>query len=253
MSLTEKLLRVFRVDQQLQGLQSRLRAAERFHDEQTRLLEVLRAQQRTLGDQLRQLQARIGEEEVEIKAVDARIEKLRDQMNSAKTNKEYQAFLVEVNTLKADKELAESAALELMTKADDLKNQLAEVDAKTAEREKVLSVAATERRQRADEIRDRVSELKVQREAFAAEVPSEALAVYEELLHKRGDDAMAAVEIQDRKRHEATCGACMMSVPVETISTLISGSRLIRCVSCGCILYMEREAAEQWQPASSKR
>lgn len=253
MSLTEKLLRVFRVDQQLQGLESRLKAAEKFHDDQTRQLDALQTQQRAIGAQLRQLQAEIGEEEVEAKAIDARTEKLREQMNHAKTNKEYQAFLVEVNTLKADRSLIDTAALEKMTKVDELRKQLAEVDAKAAERAKVRGVAASERDKRADEIRDRVNELRRERAGLAVDVPKDAMAVYAELLSKRGDDAMAPVEVQDRKRHEATCGACMMSVPVETISTLISGSRLITCVSCGCILYMEREAAEQWQPASSKR
>ena len=64
---------------------------------------------------------------------------------------------------------------------------------------------------------------------------------------------MAPIEEQDRKRHEMTCGSCMMSVPVETLSALLSGSRLIRCVSCGCILYMEKELAALMQPAASKR
>ena len=36
MSVTEKLLRVFRVDQQLNGLQSRLRVAEKFLEDGSR-------------------------------------------------------------------------------------------------------------------------------------------------------------------------------------------------------------------------
>ncbi len=253
MSVTEKLLRVFRVDQQLQGLESRLQGAEKFHDEQSRHLDSLQTKQRAVTGQLKQLQAQIGEQEVEIKAIDARIERLRDQMNNAKTNKEYKAFLVEVNTLKADRDGIEQAALEQMTKADELRKQQAELDAKVQERGKVRGVAASDRDKRADEIRDRVNELRAERTRLVVEVPGDALAIYEELLRKRADDAMAAVELQDRKRHEATCGSCMMSVPVETLSALIAGSKLIRCVSCGCILYLERETAEALQPAQSKR
>lgn len=253
MSVTEKLLRVFRVDQQLQGLESRLRAAEKFHDEQSRHLDTLRSQQRQVSDQLKQLQAQIGEQEVEIKSIDARVERLRDQMNSAKTNREYKAFLLEVNTFKADRDRLEQSALELMTKADELKKQQGELDAKASERDKVRGVAASDRDKRADEIRDRVNELRAERRRLVSDVPADALSVYDEQLRTRGDEAMAPVELQDRKRHEATCGSCMMSMPMETLSALIQGTRLIRCVSCGCILYLERETAESLQPAQSKR
>jgi predicted nucleic acid-binding Zn-ribbon protein len=88
MTVTEKLLRLFRVDQQLDGLQSRLRGAEKFLDEQTRQGETLGAQLRTQQTQLKQAQAQALDEESQAKSFDARIEKLRDQMNSAKTNKE---------------------------------------------------------------------------------------------------------------------------------------------------------------------
>ncbi len=253
MSVTEKLLRVFRVDQQLQGLESRLRSAEKFHDEQSKQLESVRTQQRMIATQLKQLQAQIGEQEGEIQSIDARIERLRGQMNNAKTNKEYQAFLVEVNTLKADRDQIEQSALEQMTKVDELKKQVADLDSREREREKVRTVAASDRDKRADEIRDRVNELRAERKSLSAAVPADALSTYEQLLRTRGDDAMAPVEVQDRKRHEATCGSCMMSVPVETLSALMSGSKLINCVSCGCILYLERETADTLQPPSSKK
>lgn len=254
MTVTEKLLRLFRVDEQLDGLQSRLRAAQKFLDEQSRQGDTLAAQLKTQQAGLKQAQAQALEQESQAKAFDARIEKLRDQMNSAKTNKEYQAFLVEINTIKADKDEVEKSALELMTKADELKKQVDDLEAKLAERQRVRSVAATERDQREHEIRDRLNELRAERAKLALEVPKDALAVYEELLIKRGgQDVMAPVEEQDRKRHEITCGSCMMSVPVETLSTLLTGNKLIRCVSCGCILYMDKELAAAMQPAASKR
>ena len=111
MSVTEKLLRVFRVDQQLNGLQSRLRAAERFLDEQTRQVTALDSKRDTLNAQLKQVQAVVANHEGEMARLDARIEAIREQMNSAKTNKEYKAFLAEMSTFKADRSNAETAAL----------------------------------------------------------------------------------------------------------------------------------------------
>jgi uncharacterized protein len=180
---------------------------------------------------------------------------LREQMNSAKTNKEYKALLTEVNTLKADRSRIETGALEQMTRSDELTKLLAELEAQHAEREKLQKVAADDRGKKAEENKDRVSELEAQRKQYADDVPADVMAIYAALLQQKGDEAMAPVEELDRRRHEYTCGACQMAVPMETVSTLMSGrssgAPITRCVSCGSILYLEQEAAERLQPKAS--
>lgn len=64
----------------------------------------------------------------------------------------------------------------------------------------------------AEEIKGRVEELKAQRASLAADVPRSACRA-ERLVETRGDDAMASVEVQDRKRHEFTCGAVPDDAP----------------------------------------
>ncbi|MEM7623622.1 MAG: hypothetical protein AAF235_10530, partial [Planctomycetota bacterium] len=66
------------------------------------------------------------------------------------------------------------------------------------------------------------------------DVPSRVLGTYEALVERLEDEAMAPIEVQDRKRHEYTCGNCMMSLPVEAMSTLLGSGELTTCVSCGC-------------------
>jgi predicted nucleic acid-binding Zn-ribbon protein len=259
MSVTEKLLRVFRVDQQLQGLQSRLRAAERFLDDQTKQVSSLDSKRDTIATQLKQMQAAIANHEGEMARVDARVEHLREQMNSARTNKEYKAFLTEVNTLKADRSETETAALEQMSKADELKKQLAELDAQRGERDKMRSVASDDRQKRADEIKDRLAQLNKEREQLVSQVPADTMAIYADLLRRKGDDAMAHVEELDRRRHEYSCGSCQMAVPVETLNALIRGSAatstapITLCVNCGCVLYMEEEMATSFHKAAAKK
>jgi len=46
-----------------------------------------------------------------MRARDAHIEKLRTQQQTAKNNKEYQAFLVEINTAKVDRNKVEEDAI----------------------------------------------------------------------------------------------------------------------------------------------
>jgi uncharacterized protein len=257
MSVTEKLLRVFRVDQQLRGLQTRLRAAERFLEEQSKQLGQIESKREAIGGQLRQLQATIADHEGEMARFDARIEVLREQMNTAKTNKEYKAFLTEVNTFKVERGTSETAALELMTKADELKKQVAELEGQKAERDKLRKVAQEDRDKKAEEIKDRLNQLTAERKQLAGEVPADVMALYAELVRQHGDDAMAPVAELDRRRHEYTCGSCQMAIPVETVSALIRGAGanqpVVRCVSCGCLLYIEKEVAERLHPGQPKR
>lgn len=257
MSVTEKLLRVFRVDQQLQGLQSRLRAAEKFLDEQTRQLQQIETKRDALAGEVRLAQAEVANHEGEMARLDARIEQLREKMNSASTNKEYKALLTEVNTLKADRSTAETSALEVMTKADELKKQAADLETQHTERDKLRKVAAEDRHKRADEIKDRLNELKKERDSLWSDVPADAQRTYSDLMRRLGDEAMAPAEELDRKRHEFTCGSCQMTVPVETLSALIRGSAanspLTLCVNCGCILYLETAAAESFHKAAARK
>jgi predicted nucleic acid-binding Zn-ribbon protein len=184
--------------------------------------------------------------------LDAKMATIRKQMDEAQTNKEYKAFLTEINTFKADRDGLETKALELLTKSDELKKQVAELDGKRSERQQVQKVAAGERDQRFKEIETRLNELKAERAKLAAEVPSDVMSVFQRLIDQRGDEAMGPVEIADRKRHEYHCGVCMMALPVDVVSGLMSSGNLTLCKSCQCILYLDEEGKKAMQPGGSK-
>ncbi len=251
MDVTAKLLKVYQVDRQLAGLEGRLRKAERFLSEQSRQLEALAKQMQVIAGQVRQLKATSGNLENEIREFDEHIERHRTQMGNAQTNKEYKALLVEVNTFKAERDKREEEAIGLLTKIDELTAQAGELSAAHAEREKMRKVAEGERTERQSEIKDRVDELHGNRELLLKEVPADVLLVYDELVIQLDEDAMAELEIADRKRHEYTCGSCMMGIPMEAAISLLSG-KITRCPSCGCILYLTAETADVITPAEKR-
>ena len=229
MNVTQKLLSVFKVDKQYRGLRSRLSAAEKFLAEQNKQIEQIDAKKASLDAQLRQLQAAGANFEGEMKRLDARMASIREQMDSAQTNKEYKAFLTEVNTIKAERDRQETSALEQMSKAEEIRRQLDELQKSRTERERVQAVATSERDQRAAEINDKLTDLKGQRESLAKDLPKDALQVFERLIQTRGDEAMAHIEEVDRKRHEYHCGACMMALPIEAVNGLLVSGKLTKC------------------------
>lgn len=238
MSVTKHLLDVFRVDKQLRGLRSRLDAADRFLSQQTQLLADLEKSKAILEVQAKQLKAAAANDGGEAKRIEARSESLREQMNSSKTSKEYAAFQNELATLKTQKSDSETRVLESMAKADEVARQLQAVLDQHAERVKIVQGATADKAARNAEIKERLEELTAQRKTLAAAVPPKELAMLEQLIKSRGDEAMAPVEVLDRRSHEGSCSACMMAVPVEAVSALMSG-KLVNCPSCRCVLYIE--------------
>lgn len=252
MSVTQQLLELFRVDKQLRGLKSRLDGAERFLSQQTTQLADMERQKGALEAQLRQLRATVANEEGEGQRLEARTAALREQMNGAKTAKEYNAFLSELNLLKEQKAAADERALEAMSKAEESDKKVADISAQHAERSRIAASARTDRDAKANEIKDRVDELTRQRAELASRIPARELGMLEGLIKMRGDEAMAPVEVLDRRAHEGNCSACMMAITIEAVSALMSG-KLVTCPSCRCILFMEEEVFAPAQKKPSKK
>lgn len=251
MSVTNQLLCLFRVDIELRGLQDRLQGAERFLGEQTKKLAELGAQTESLESQIRQLKATTANSEGEGERIKVHIDDLREKMNNASTNNEYKAFLSEVNNLKEQRTGHDEQAIEGLEKIEQLNSRLAELQESKVERDKVRGVAESDRQQRADEIAEKLAELRAKRDVLAAEVPKGAMAVYQELLDTRGEDAMAPMEVVDRKRHEYVCGSSMMAVPMEIAASLMQG-KLTTSPNDGCILYLTEEVEEELSKAFKK-
>lgn len=238
MSVTKHLLDLFRVDKQLRGLRHRLEAAERFLSQQSAQLTELERLKADLTGQVRQLRAAASNDEGEAQRLEAKMVQIREQMNQTKTAKEYQALVTELNTFKAQKGEFEERAIESMGRIEAAEARLKEIDEQHAERSRIVAKARIDRNEREAEIKDRVAELTAQRTELAKAIPAANLAEFEHLVRTRGDEAMAHIEMIDRRAHEGNCSACMMAVPVEALSALMTG-KLTRCPSCRCFLYIE--------------
>jgi len=244
LSLQEKLHDLYLLDQTVRGLRTRLDAATRRHKLQSTKLQQLRQQHEELTDQHKHAMAEVASLEHQANDADERVSKLREQMNNVRSNKEYSAMLVEVNTLKADRGKVEDRALELMGEVESLRTQLAELDATIAEQQRVAEMADAELNERHSEVADRLEELKAERAEAARELPGDALVIFDRLADTTDGEPMAPIIEQDRRRLEYVCGGCYMQVPVEKVNLLLAKNEMVRCPSCTRILYLEPELKE---------
>src|SRR5918992_3856320 len=138
------LLKLHEADKQLRDAQARLDAAARNVRIQERRVADLSEKLKVAQTSLRAQQARAGHLDLDLRSRDAHIEKLRTQQQTARNNKEYQAFLVEINTGKVDRGKVEEEAVKVMEAVEKAK---AEATALAAHVESERAKLATMREQ----------------------------------------------------------------------------------------------------------
>ncbi|MGA2439340.1 MAG: C4-type zinc ribbon domain-containing protein [Tepidisphaeraceae bacterium] len=232
------LVKLFQADEKLRQAQGRLDSVSKNVRIQERrvadLSERLRLGQATLKEQ----QSQSAQLDLDLKTRETKIERLRAQQQNSKNNREYQAFLVEINTEKVDKGKSEEELLKIMASVEKLQTEVKElavsVDAETSK----LKAMRAEIGERVKELQAEIDSLRPAREAAAAGVTPQARQAFERLAERFEGEAMSALTKPDRRREEYACTACNMDLVTDVYNRLHSRDELVFCPSCHRILYI---------------
>ncbi len=184
--------------------------------------------------------------DVDIKSDEANLAKLRVSLNAAKSNKEYSAVLTQINTNKADMVKLEEKMLAIMTQLDDDEVITKELEEKiTLENEQLVAIKA-----KVDlSEKDTVAELEAQearRQLSLVKVDDRYRDLFTRLADRYDGEVLATIaHVNGKRKSEQTCGGCFMSVPLETVNSLMTRDEVLICPNCGRILIMELKADTQ--------
>jgi predicted nucleic acid-binding Zn-ribbon protein len=199
---------------------------------------------------LKQNKSNIAVAETETGSIDARVERLREDLNKAVNDKEYKALLAEVNTLKDQRKAFEDEMLIEMASVETLDTTLVEITAKIDERKKITKVAEKELHVRQDEIAEQLAELEKERATAASVIPADILEDFDEIADDYEGESMASIEIIDKKRKEYSCNSCSLHLPLESIVQLMaSNDTIVKCGQCDRILFLEQASKEALAPS----
>jgi uncharacterized protein len=187
---------------------------------------------------------RSDELELDLRSTEEHVEKLRVDLNGAKTNKEYATLLTQINSLRADNAKVEDEGLKVIAEIDAIKQQATELQALVAEEEKRLGVVQESNKEEVAKLDSMISDLQAKRDEAAVKISPESLAVFERIASQYDGEAMAQVEVSGRKQpYTYSCGGCYMSLNAEHANALKSHDAIRQCDNCQRILYMDEIAS----------
>ena len=209
---------------QIQTLQSQLDDFIHAHEERKKRLTANLKERKDL--------------EGDIKAVQEKIAKHKDQLYQVKTNDQYRAMLKEIEGEEGNIRQTEDQILEKMIEAEEIQKHVQEAAARL-EGEKSRVAAEIKRledeRQKHLNERERVQK---QRKDVAATLTASVLALYERIRTYRTGAAVAEVR-------DGLCTACNVLLRPQNYNEIRSNEAVMTCENCSRIVYYIEPPAEE--------
>ncbi len=224
------VLRLQTLDGRIAGLQKEVAALPKHIAEIEKTLES--HQRRVDADRAAQTANQKERKKLEgdVQIQEQKITKLRDQTLQAKNNEQYKAFTNEIEFCQKEIRKAEDRILELMGQSERLEGnvKIAETALKGEKTEVEAEKAKARESTAVDE--KQLAELRAERGEIAPKVPAALLQLYERISKKWHGVALA--EVQDGR-----CSRCYITLRPQQCQNLRAANEIIRCESCGRILY----------------
>jgi predicted nucleic acid-binding Zn-ribbon protein len=226
------------IELQIVDIRRQLERKERRVNAQRRKLKAVRESIEAERITVRKSQSEFDALDGDIKGRSVNIDRLREHLNTVRTNKEYATVLARMNNEKADVSRLEARALQLMQGVEARKGELVEHErAETVEAERLEEYEAQLTQTRAS-FAGRLERLQRQREEATSGIEPRTTTLFERLAERYEGEVLAEVERTNPRKDEFICAGCHMSLRVEVANMLKSRDEIVVCKSCGRILFM---------------
>jgi uncharacterized protein len=169
--------------------------------------------------------------EMELMGVESKIKKYQDQLLEVKTNKEYQAMLHEIESVKGQRaELDEKILLE-MEEADRRGAAFKALEASIKEKERDTQTGKARLTQQLEALQKERTAVLEERDRLMAMIPGEYLEPFTRVARQRKGLALVAVRGE-------LCEGCHVRVMPKLIQEVRRSTGLIACDSCKRFLYV---------------
>ena len=250
---TVALLRYFRADQAFRESTRKLEAATRDVRSQEARVAQLKAEHDATHHKATAAEAHQKELELELKAREERIEKLRDLQSSATDDKAYRALIVDINNVKGDKGKLEEQGIAALETLEGLRKTVADLKARGDNESGKLKTMKGSVDDKVKALTAEVAAERAPRDAAAADLTPAVLAAFVRAGERYDGEALAALERPDARDIEYLCSGCNTYLVANIYNRLMSSKdEIVHCPSCGRILYVPEELTPELALASKK-
>ncbi len=233
-AIADTLRDLHRIHQNLTELRSRLERGPKQVKAGVDRIDRLTTALNEKKEQHKRLRMNADEKELQLKEREQRILDIRNKLNSASTNKEYQTFIEQIAADEQANSVLSDEILELFDKVEkDLEGVKAaenEVEQAKEELKKIETRVTSEK----DTLLNDVQRLEGQLTEAEGGVPEEIRVDYDRIVRARGEDALAPLDGE-------TCGGCYTTLRPQVLNELALG-QVVFC-SCGRLLYLPEETS----------
>ena len=242
----ERMGQVLTALHRLQAVELQLAEIRREHEAKARRVayyqrlvheaEEKLAKQRTA---VQQRQVRLDVLQLDVTSREESINKHRQALNRAKTNKDYAAILTAMNTEKADVAKIETEVLQLMEEIQTLKDEAVNFEEERAKVMENVARAEASLREFDAKVQPQRIDLDAQRDECAQHLEPTTLAAFTRVAEHHDGQAMVSIARLHPKRDEYVCLGCNLKITLEVVNALQTRDDIQICKACGRILYLE--------------
>jgi predicted nucleic acid-binding Zn-ribbon protein len=230
----EKLIELQRQDLEAKRLREALAARPKRLAELTAKFEAVKGQRAVVLELIQKEELLRRRQESDVKDRQAKIAKVRKQLDGATTAVQVTAFEHEIGFAQAEISRLEDAELESMERSEGLEEQKRLADEAVANAEATLKGERERGVETSALDRAALVAVEEQRAAARATIGEEALSTYDRIAKAKG---MAVSEAVNQR-----CSACQMMVRPQRWNDLCDRSQkevMMSCESCGRLLYYD--------------
>ena len=171
--------------------------------------------------------------ETTIQQADEEVRKLEARLNGVRNNAEYQATLLQIESVKRERDTMQEEGLALLDQLEGQGSALKETESAAVAEEEIFRGFQEEAGKLREKSQAGLNEVSSRREGKTSGIPPELMARYERLFEVRDGLAVCAVE-----KNGKVCQGCFTNITTNDIARLIGGSNIVFCGSCQRVLYL---------------
>lgn len=182
-------------------------------------------------EKFQSLEKKKRQQEIDIEESTEKIRKLRSKTAEVKTNKEYQAFLKEIEAAEKTITMRENDLLDLMEVLENLKKVIQEKEKAFQEEVNKFQHNQEILNKEIEEKKLQIKNLKQQRAEFIKNIDEDTYKDYMHILKASGGIAVAETK-------KEVCLGCNLHIPPQLYVEIMKGKDIFKCPHCRRILFI---------------